>query len=460
MWVISEHFISLEYKTINLIIPIRCYMKRIVLDKKFQKYLFEKLLKKFDQDKLTKKLGVNSASIYHMKNGRINSIDLRVFGKIQKILGVTQEEVASNTIKIISRDEILKGLAIGRSVRTEQLKKWRREIPSLEDLVEDERLNLEKWFYSYRKLMDFGSRQIIEIKKQNNRLIMTYTNYSNGRKKRFTNTLPRKISIDKRFQYFFGLWCGDKAGGGRIGVANKAIEINLLTERHLENLYQKPVFQMLLSSNEKKIPDVGLKVDEIVRVKNMPGDYVMVIFAVNSILKSFFNYLLENLDKFLSTLPNKELFFAGLFDAEGNVSLEDRYFRWSCKNMKEVEIYKKHLSDLGLFKRYDGSSLITDNREAFLSKIYPNIINKAKINRINLLFFDDGYLEDRFKSILICINDNPGRTVQEINNMFSRKKMWPQLKFLHGCEYLRKEGYPMKLYITNKGLQEIGREGR
>lgn len=435
-------------------------MKRIVLDKKFQKEIFEQLLEKFPIDKLKETLEVNQPSIYHMKNGRINSINLKNFQKIQKLLNLSQEEVRANTIKIISEKDILRGLDTGRDFRKNQLKQWRQEIPKLAELIEDYKLNVEKWFYSYRKLMDFGSRQIIDIKKQNNKLILTYTNYSNGKKKKFTTILPRKININRNFQYFFGLWCGDKAGGGRIGVANKTPETNLLTERYLKELYQKPVFQMLLSSNEKQIPKIDMRIDEIVKVKNMPGDYVMVVFAVNGILKSFFEYLLENLDKFLSILPNKELFFAGLFDAEGNVSLEDRYFRWSCKNMEEVEIYKKHLLELGLFRRYDGASLITDNRKMFLSKIYPNIKNKAKINRIRLLFFNSGYLENRFKSLLIGINDNPGKTVAELNKMFRKIKLWPQLKFLHDCGYLKREGYPMRLYITEKGLRETGREGR
>ncbi len=435
-------------------------MKRIVLNKNFQKEIFEQLLEKFTLDKLKEILEVNHSSIYHMKNGRINSINLKNFQKVQKLLDLPQEKVKQNTIKIISEDEIMKGLDLGRDLRRNQLLQWKQEIPKLGDLIENGELNLEKWFYSYKKLMDFGSRQIMGIKKQNNKLILTYTNYANSEKKKFTTILPRKIRINKEFQYFFGLWCGDKAGGGRIGVANKAPEINLTTDIYLRKMYQKPVFQMLLSSNEKNVPKISVRVDEVVKVKNMPGDYVMVVFAVNGILKSFFKYLLENIDEFLTVLPNDGIFFAGLFDAEGNVSLEDKYFRWACKNIKEVEIYKKHLIGLDMFRRYDGASLITDNKEKFLQVIYPYIKHKAKINRIRLLFFDGGYLEDRFKSILIGISDNPGKTVAQLNKIFEKKRLWPQLKFLYDYGYLRREGYPMRLYITKKGVQEIGREGR
>ena len=69
---------------------------------------------------------------------------------------------------------------------------------------------------------------------------------------------------------------------------------------------------------------------------------------------SFFDYLYKNLDKVLNLIPNKYIFFAGLFDAEGNVFLEDGCLRWSCLDQEKVEIYKKHLKELNLFDRYDG----------------------------------------------------------------------------------------------------------
>ena len=115
---------------------------------------------------------------------------------------------------------------------------------------------------------------------------------------------------------------------------------------------------------------------------------------------------------------------------------------------------------MGLFKRYDGSSLVTYNKNYFIKNIFPYIKHKQKINRINLLFFDKGYLEDRFKKLLICINDSPGKELKEIAHIAKKKKVYAQCKFLCKKGYIKTEGYPMKLYVTKKGLNEIGREGQ
>ncbi|HLD49412.1 MAG TPA: hypothetical protein VJB11_03535 [archaeon] len=55
----------------------------------------------------------------------------------------------------------------------------------------------------------------------------------------------------------------------------------------------------------------------------------------------------------------------------------------------------------------------------------------------------------------MAINDNPGKTANEIAMIFNKKKLYSQIRFLCKKGYLKAEGYPMKLYITEKGLNEI-----
>ncbi len=439
-------------------------MKRIVLDKRFQKEIFKTLLSKFSRHKLTITLGINSSSIYNMKNGKIRSIDIKKFGKIVKLLHLSDEIVKKNTLEIISEKDILKGLEIGREIRKNQLKKWKDEIPRLKEIVNNNSLNLELWLEKYIKLTNFGARKIIKTEKDADKIIICLKTHSNvtKTKKIYRILLPRHINLDDEFAYFFGLWCGDRVGGGRLGIVNTQNELILLSRKYLRKLYQKNLLYVILKSTKMKepLPRLHFKVNKIYKVKNMPGTYVPMIFSTNGYLKSFFDYLDENLDELLSMLENKHIFFSGLFDAEGNVSLEDSYFRWSCKNMRNVEIYKKHLSDFNLFGRYDGASLVTNNADSFLKNIFPHVKQKEKINRVNLLFFDSGHLDDRFKNILICISDSPGKTAKELAKIIGRKKVYSQIKFLCRKEYSKTEGYPMRFFITEKGIEELRREGQ
>ncbi len=69
-------------------------------------------------------------------------------------------------------------------------------------------------------------------------------------------------------------------------------------------------------------------------------------------------------------------------------------------------------------------------------------------------------MDDRFKNILLCINDNPGKTAKELAKIIGRKKVYSQIKFLCRKVYSKTEGYPMKFYITEKGIEEIRGEGQ
>tara|TARA_Y100000034_G_scaffold131791_1_gene193327 strand:- start:1810 stop:2907 length:1098 start_codon:yes stop_codon:yes gene_type:complete len=353
------------------------------------------------------------------------------------------------------RDKIL---LKGREIRHNKLKQFKLNIPSVNNILNGDSLNLEIWFNSYLNLINFGARKFISIDKKDNKLILKYYNYSNSKRKLFVNYLPRKIKIDENFIYFFGLWCGDRVGRGRFGVVNKNKDINFYTKSYLERLYQKVEFVLIYSHKIKK-PKLNYNIDKIVcNKKSKYKGYVISVHSNNSIMFSFFDYLYVHLDLFLDLIyPKINFFLAGLFDAEGNVSLEDNCFRWSCKDMKKVEIFKDIFIKLGIFRRYDGANLVSYNRQYFKSMIFPYMKHSDKINRCNLLFNREGVLEERFLNILNVLKCNPNITFNNLSKTLKRVKVYSQIKFLENLRCVKTYGYPKMIKITNQGLNQLYR---
>ncbi len=433
---------------------------KVVLKRDFRKLLFSRILEKIEFKLLTKKFGISHQALYRYKNEENAAIPLHLAKWCARKTGIINR-FDKNISKFYKPGELRRGcLSIGRTARKLQLNKWRHQIPKVSSIVSNGSLDLEKWFERYLKLINFGARNIKNISYDGNKIVLNYDNFAKGESRDFTSVLPRKIPIDKDFQYFFGLWCGDRVGGGRIGVVNKAEELNRYTTIYLKNkLYQEPKFVLLKSSRIRWLPKLNFRIDAVQEVKGMPGDWVLCVWSVNGILKSFFDYLDENLENILDILPNKNIFFAGLFDAEGNVFLEDKCFRWACKEPRKVEVYKKYLSKLGLFYRYDGGNLITNNKERFYEVIFPYIKQKDKINKSRLACTGKGHLDKRFRSFLSLINKNPGKTASELARIIKMKKLYAQIKVLENFKYIARTGYPRRAYIIDKGLKELRREG-
>ena len=239
---------------------------------------------------------------------------------------------------------------------------------------------------------------------------------------------------------------------------NKEKTINLYTAEYLKKLHQKPEF--VLHVHDDNIPKLDYRIDKVVRINSVRNGYAISVHAINSIFKSFFDYLEEDLDNFLNLIPNKNIFFAGLFDAEGNVFLEDKCFRWASKNERNIEIFKKHLKEMDLFNRFNGGNLVAYNRELFAKDILPFIKHPTRINDTNLICFKKGMLNKRFKEILEFIKNNPGKPAKAIAKALKRVKVFSQLRFLEDNNYIYKKNYPNKMYITNKGLASLSQVGK
>ena len=110
----------------------------------------------------------------------------------------------------------------------------------------------------------------------------------------------------------------------------------------------------------------------------------------------------------------------------------------------------------GIFKRYDGYSIVSYNLSYFEDKIYPHLKHSQKKNKAELLLFGRGSLERRFRKILELIHGG-SRTPRELAKCLKRVKVYGPLRFLEKSEYIRKENYPMKIVITTKGLEQLQR---
>ena len=337
-------------------------------------------------------------------------------------------------------------LDLGRKIRHKQLKQFRKDIPRISQIITDNSLDVEKWFKSYKKLIEFGARQFTKIERKENKLVLEYSCIAKGKKKLFTKILPRKLKIDEEFTYYLGLWIGDKAGG-RFGVVNKNIDILNFTENYLKTLYQKTESYLYLGEEE---PNPRIKVDKTYITKNKN------IHTTNGILKSFFTYLEKDIEDLLPYL-DINIFLAGLFDAEGNISLEDKNLRLSCKNKILLPKLIKIFKDLNLYRRYDGANIVSYDLDYFNTYILKYIKNEDKINRFNLIYYKKGYLEPRFLNTLEKINRTPGITRKELAKVLKRIKVHSQARFLEDLGYIKTMNYPISMYITPKGLESINR---
>lgn len=428
----------------------------IQLKDSFRNELFLRISKRFhNYTEAAKRLDVNRVNFYNYKNGYAKSIPLKFILELIKIGIITKTEIEKNTVQIFSKLENTKlRLKNGSKFRHDKLKRWKKEIPSPREIFNRNYIDFGKWFKKYRKLLNIGgARTILKEEYSKNKIIIGYTNYVKGKKKYFEKTLPKKISLNKNFFYFLGLWVGDRCGGGRFGVLNKNQTINRVTQEFIRTLCQENPKWVLYIAKSIHLPK-NVKFNEVIRINHKRNGYAVSVHVINGFLVSFFRYLERNLDEILEIIP-KDIFFAGLFDAEGNVCFEDKCFRWSCKDKKKIKIYIKHLRELNLFDRFDGVNLITSNAKNFSEKILTYMKHPQKVNDASLLIYGKGKLNNRFKNILEYIKNNPGKPRKEIAKALKRVKLYSQIKFLKDFGYIEVRGYPGEVFTKPKGLNEL-----
>jgi hypothetical protein len=437
--------------------PIKIYKNDIMfkLKSKFIIAIFERARLKFGgSEKASQILNIPYSSFRAYKNGYISALPKKLINRLLKELIISRKELRVNVLSTYYRDEQnQKLLERGRKIRHRKLKEWKEDIPKLKEILNNGEIDFKKWFSAYQKLINFGARKFNYIKEKNDFLEISYITHSNKIKKEFVLKFPKSFLVDDEFLYFFGLWCGDRSGGKRFGVCNKNEAIINFTQDFLFKYYQN-VERILYITKIMEEPKLSYD-KKFVIDKEIKG-WVLSIHSNNGVLSSFFYYLQSNLDEFLEKTENKYAFFAGLFDAEGNVSLHNKSFRIACQNLNLVKIYSKFLEKLKLFDRYDGECIITYNKDEFYKRILPYLKNKEKINLSQIMCKGKGELPKEYLDILKEAYLNPNSSSKDIAKALKKNKVYSELKLLSDFGFISLIGYPHLFKITNKGLKSLG----
>jgi hypothetical protein len=418
----------------------------IKLRPQFQKLLFFKLIKEYNGSiKAGKLLKIPASSIRGYKNLYFNSIPEELLNQLLKLELVSHKEIGENTLsKFLKEDQIKNSLDCGRKLRKDNLILLRKAIPEISEIILNNKLNFEKWFKIYLPLLNSGFRQAsFSIEKET--IKIKYNNFTKYGYKLFEVIIPKEFVLDNEFIYFFGLWCGDRAGGKRFGICNQNKEIIKFTEQFLTKHHQK--IEKILYVSEL-IEEPNIKYDKKFILKTDKKGWVLSTHSSNGILASFFIYLQKNLNEFLERVDNKP-FFAGLFDAEGNVSLYNKSFRLACKNSEYIKIYQKFLKRLNLYDKYDGCCLITSNLDVFMNSILPYMKQSDKINKANFLFTGKDPMPKEYKEIVELIKENPEKTEKELSKALNKNKIYSELKLLSDFNFVSYKGNPRRYKVNN-----------
>ncbi len=435
---------------------------RVKLKPEYQNKLFTQLLNQYGIQYLMKRFRVTHSVIYHYQNNLVGSISSDRLDLILHMLQPPLKEVLNNVISLYDGQAVIdENLLRGRDARRKCLLKLREEIPIVRSLFSLETINFEKWFFSYIQLSFRGIRTYELMSIDEDKFSMRCFSYSKSVKKEFIHIFPRFISVDEYFQYFFGLWVGDRIGSGRFGVVNKNRTLNFETASYLKKIYQEPIFDLHVHK-DVPIPQLDFPIDSIYiqNTDHQIKGWAVWVYSPNGTLFRFFDYLTQDLDVVLSLLPQREIFFAGLFDAEGNVNIQNHCLKWACMDSTKIPIYEKYLKEWDLFDRYDGCCLITRNILAFDKFIFPYIKHSQKRKDFDFMLFRNNLLPLCFKKVLILVGKLEGSTQNELAKALNRDKIYAQLRILELHGYIEKRGYPYKVFLTIKGLKELESGGK
>lgn len=416
----------------------------------FQRKIFEKVITKYAGSLNAEKiLKIPASSIRGYKNLYFCLVKQDLLTKLINLGFLTELELSKNTLAIFSKEALVEfNLNSGRSKRINNLKDMRSLLPSVKSLVIKNELNFLKWFEKYHNLLDSGFRKSTFFSK-NSLLYISYNNFVKKENKKFEVQIPEKFILNDKFSYFFGLWCGDSAGGKRFGIVNQDEAILTFTEDFLKEMHQN-VEKILYFSELIEEPKVNF--DKKYILKTNKKGWVLSVHSGNGILTSFFNYLYDNLEEFLNFL-NLESFFAGLFDAEGNVSIYNRSIRLACKDKEKVRIYTKFLEKESFSVTYDGGCMVIYDLNLFFDKFYHHIIHSKRKKLLYFLCTGKGEMPLAFQEVADYVVNHPNCTQKEIAKALKKTKVFQELKLLCDFEYLCHKGYPFRYFTQHRRLK-------
>jgi hypothetical protein len=225
---------------------------------------------------------------------------------------------------------------------------------------------------------------------------------------RHISILPTTFQFNTETMYLFGLWAGDNTGGGRVGICNKNWALLEKSSELLQRCFKQPQYLLIgnvmgteLDEKDKKryreqLQQIVGKVTFTVNAKCFGGP-VFSISVHNALFKRLLDFLKYNLhDVFAKDSDaDRGAFYAGLFDAEGNVNNSKKgvCFRWSAMNQEFVETLMVWLKKDGFHPSYDGANIKIGCRketratdfQLFAKLIMPHIIHPQKKHAAQVL---------------------------------------------------------------------------
>ena len=230
-------------------------MEEIILkfNPKFQREIFQRVIEKYKGSiNASKFLKIPASSIRGYKNIYFNYVPRKIINLMVNFEIINVGEVEKNLILSLDKSELINNnLNTGRLKRIQNLKNLRKNIPKISKLIQNNKLDLHEWFKFYKKLLDSGFRKTShEVLGKN--IVVKYNNFNRRVVKEFNITLPKEIILNDEFVYFFGLWCGDRAGGKRLGVCNQNKQILNFINYFLKKHNQKIEKILYISPNLKE----------------------------------------------------------------------------------------------------------------------------------------------------------------------------------------------------------------
>ena len=367
----------------------------------FKGLVSELCIKYGSQRKVAKVVDIDQSQLSRFFNGVQLSILVKDLLKILQLIGENEVTVE----RIEPYDEY-------RRKSIAEVNAQKRQPPvSLDNIItkhgKEVSIDVLKWLdkirYTERMKRMNGVVRLESVDSTGDVVVAKYRVFNKTTKSFVTRVsmLPIVLQFNIETMYLFGLWAGDNTGGGRVGICNKNWALLEKSSKLLQRCFKQP--QYLLIGNvmgteldetakqryrEQLQPIVG-KVTFTVNAKCFK-ESVLSVSSHNALFKRLLDFLKCNLGDVFAKVNdvNRGAFYAGLFDAEGNVNNSKKgvSFRWSAMNQKFVETLMMWLKKDGFYPSYDGANIKIGCRketratefQLFAKLVMPHLVHPQK----------------------------------------------------------------------------------
>jgi len=415
--------------------------KLVLLRPEFRRKLFKTSVAEFGtQVKAAEKLGMARGTLVHYLH-KAKFVDYSAALKAASLTGL-KKELRENIVKFKSRkrsnNEVLR---VGRQKRLNQLKKLRNPEIELKKILVGGKSLIARWFKASNKVTLMRASPLISqinVTEKKDELVLHYAVL----KKTFKTIIPKHLVLDEDFAYFFGLWLGDKAGGGRFGITNQDEGILKKTLKVLKKKFlQKEVRLDVLMprKGEHKIPLFLTSLPRKSFIGKRNHKPTFVVYSLNAPLKGFFEWLSRptNLRGLYAGFNNlkKNAFLAGFFDAEGHVNPIDCNLKFCQKGKTLKKFLFEALQEFGA--RQDDSSIVVKDVGRIGRTMLPFLNSRKKQGVAKLLAGDT--TKQSYSLIALWLKRNPTSNRKKVAKAFNKKRLHYILPALIEAGYIKKD---------------------